>query len=263
MIFYDCRVRYGEHITGGSFKPCPNIAELAKTMQNCGIAGALVYNFFADVGGINIGNDILERDIKAQKEHTPDISFYGAYTIVPSCTNETVPPDGLPDYMREHGFHCLRINPAAHKFLPVAHVIGDYLEVACTYKIPVMFDVSSGDANTDCGFTLAQADGIMRDFPELTAILFYNNVWPSDRLLRPMLKQYKNLYLNTAHFIADGVYEEYASMFGCDRLMHGSCFPDMYMSANILVIKNAEISEESKAKIASGNFFRVIGGWVS
>ena len=262
LKFYDCRVRYGSHIAGGSYTPCHTIDDLVKTIRNAGLSGAIVYSYMTDTAGVIIGNDNLRKDIARQKTENPDIELIGAYTIVPSCTNETVQPDELPAFMKENGFGVIRLNPSAHKYLCVSHTIGDYLQMANDKKIPVLLDAGP-TINHDTGMTLEQADGILRDFPELTAILYYDNVWPNDRFIRPLLKQYKNLCLNTAHFVVDGAYEECVEMFGDARFMHGSCFPDMYMACGVLSIVHAEIPEESKQAIASGNLLRVVKGWVA
>jgi len=261
LEFYDCRVRYGKIISGGPYTRCETIEDLMKALIQAGMSGAVVYSYLADGLGVKIGNDILANDIKTQKSKEPSAPLFGAYTIVPSCTNETVSPDRLPAYMKENGFGCIRFNPSANRFMCVSHVIGDYLQMACDKKIPVMLD--AGDIGHETGMTLEQADGILRDFPELTAILFYDNVWPNDRYIRPMLKRYRNLCVNTAHFVVDGMYEECVEMFGDDRLMYGSCFPNMYMACGVLSVKHAEIPESSKQAIAGGNLLRVVKGWMA
>ena len=121
--------------------------------------------------------------------------------------------------------------------------------------------LDAGPLGHETGITLEQADSILRDFPQLTGMLFYDNVWPNERYIRPMLKQYKNLCVNTAHFVVDGMYEECVAMFGDDRLFHGSCFPNMYLACSVLSIKHAEMPESSKEAIASGNLLRIIKGW--
>jgi len=235
------------------------MCELLGAMGRAGLSGGLVYNFMADGLGVNPGNDALLADLAEQKRDRPEFELYGAYTILPSCTDETVPPGELPRYMKKNNFGAIRMNPAAHRYLSSPYVLGDYLQTASDKQIPVMLD--AGVVNYDTGMTLAQADNYLKDFPNLTAILYYDNVWPNDRFIRPMLKQYKNLYMNTANFVTDGQFEECLDKFGDDRFLHGSSFPTMYMGCNILPIVHAEIPETSKVKIAGENFLRLIKGW--
>jgi predicted TIM-barrel fold metal-dependent hydrolase len=230
-----------------------------ESLENAGMSGGVVYNFLADNLGVVTGNDILASDIREQRQKNPDIDLVGAYTIVPSCSEETVPPDELPGYMKEHGFGCIRFNPTAHQFLFTSHVIGDYLETACENKIPVMFD--AGPINHDTGITIEQADGILRDFPGLTAVLYHEKGWPNDRWIRPMLKQYKNLCVNTTKFVVDGMYENLVRLYGDERIIYGSSYPDSYMGLGVLMLKHAEIPDESKERIAGGNFLRLFKGW--
>jgi predicted TIM-barrel fold metal-dependent hydrolase len=118
-------------------------------------------------------------------------------------------------------------------------------------KIPVLLD-------TSCGLTLSQADDIMEGFPDLTAILFYNNVWPCDRFLYPFLKRYPNLMLDTTHLVADRVYEKAVGIYGASRLIHGSGFPYGYMGVNMLTILHSDLSEDEKSAIACGNIQKLI-----
>jgi len=259
LKFYDCRLRYGILINERPYTGCDTIGELVSSMRRAGVSGGLVYNFTADGLAAVAGNEALLRDLKEQRQQSPDVELTGAYTILPSCTGETVPPDELPGYMKENGFGAIRFNPSAHRYLCSAYVLGDYFEIASEKKIPVMLD--AGSAGHDAGLTLVQADSVLRDFPELTALLYYDNVWPNDRYIRPLLKRYANLYVNTVHFIADGQYEEVVAQFGDGRLLYGSSYPDMYMACGALAIKHAEISEESKRRIAGGNFIDLIRGW--
>jgi len=251
---------YGKHLIKGPFTPCETIGELAAALINGGLSGAVVYCYDSDTAGVGIGNEKLLKDISDQKKKTPELDLIGAYTVVPSCTNETVPPDELPAYMKANGFGCIRFNPYANCFMCSPTALEDYLQISCEKKIPVLFDAGGG-RNPENGMTLEHVDFFLRDFPDLTAVLFYDNVWPNDRFLRPLVKRYKNLCLNTAHFVIDGIYEEYYSTFGCDRLMHGSCYPQMYMGCNMLMIKHAEIPSMCKNAIAGENLLRVVKGW--
>jgi hypothetical protein len=79
--------------------------ELAEAMLNSGTVGGIVYNYDADTVGVAIGNDRLMKDITIQKQLTPQLDLTAAYTIVPSCTHETVPVNELPEYMKENGFN--------------------------------------------------------------------------------------------------------------------------------------------------------------
>ena len=259
MKLLDCRLRYGILINQRPYTNCETIGGLADAMRRAGVEGGLVYNFSADAMAAAAGNDELAADLKQHNASNPGLELYGAYTILPPCTNETVPPDELPAYMKRNGFGAIRFNPSAHRYICAGYVLGDYLSTASEKKIPVMLD--AGPIGYETGMTLEQADGIMNDFPELTAILYYDNVWPNDRYIRPMLLRYKNLCVNTAHFVVDGQYEENVALFGDERLLLGSSYPEMYMACGALPLLRADIPEESKNRIAGGNFERIVGGW--
>jgi len=252
-------MRYGALINQRPYTTCETIGGLIAAIKRAGISGGLVYNYIADGMAACAGNDTLINDIRVAAETNPEIKLFGAYTILPSCTNESVPPNELPAYMKKNKLGAIRINPSAHRYLAKAYVLGDYLQTASDKKIPVMLD--AGPIGYETGMSLDAADDYLNDFPELTAILYYDNVWPNDRFIRPMMKRYKNLYVNAAHFVVDGQFEETIGVFGDGRLLHGSSYPEMYMACGILPIKHAEIKVESKIKIAGGNFIGLMEGW--
>ena len=252
MIFYDCRTSYGKYINKrGPHSPYGTLDELLADMQKAEISGGLIYNVAADNSGVNLGNELLAADLATAADNRPDMDLHGMYTLVPSATGELPAPAELPAVMKATRMGALRINPAAHRYLPSPRVLGDYLEMATERRIPVLLDTSAG-------LTIEAAECIMAAFPDLTAILFYDNVWPCDRILRPFLAAYGNLRLDTTHLTALLVYEETVSQFGADRLVYGSGAPTGYMGVNMLTIMHSDISEAEKLAICSGNLRSII-----
>ncbi|MCL1793316.1 MAG: amidohydrolase [Oscillospiraceae bacterium] len=243
LEFYDCNLNYGPQTSAENLKRCGDIDELSREMSRAGIAGGLVLK---TINEAILANDSLAEDIKNKE------NLKGVWHILPSCTGEIPAPHILPQIMLQNNIAAITVNPKAHRYLPSNIAIGDYLEMACERKIPVLL-------NTSRGISLEQADGIMRDFPDLTVILTFDNCWPSDRFLRPFLEAYPNLRLDMTYMLTDNGLKDMRKKYPAERILFGSGFPESYLGAHMLVIKHAEIDEEDKMKIAGGNLKRILG----
>ncbi len=247
MIFYDANLSYGleSNEDARPLRPCRTIGELRAALDRAGIAGGLVRTVAADLEGVVTGNRMLAHDLKTVQ------GLYGMYTLLPSVTHEIPAPRELPDVLRRDRMPVLRVNPRVHRYLPKAGVLADYLGIAEEAGIPVMFDLN-------CGIQLGEVWDIMERFPNLPAILGWNNVWPSDRNYGPFLAAFPKLKLELSNVMTDQGLEWLVKEFGAERFLFASRFPEMYMGGGMLMLRCAEISDEDKEKIAGGNFLSMI-----
>lgn len=247
LEFLDCNLSYGPQTAAEQLKCCVSIDELTGHIKCAGISGGLVIN---TINEAILANKTVAEDIKNKKDK--DIMLKGVWLLLPSCTEEIPSPNDLPQLMKQNNIGAITINPKVHRYLPRKNVIGDYMEMAVERKIPVLL-------NTARGLTLEEADDIMRDFPDLTAVLHFDNTWPSDRLLRPFLDSYPNLCLDMTYMMmTDSGLKDLLKKYPAERILFGSGFPVSYMGAHMLVIKHAEISLEDKRKIAGGNLKKLL-----
>ena len=244
MEFLDCNLAFGPDTMKGELPGCPDADGLLAQLDRAGIAGGLVY--YAMDEPIQ-GNATMAR-IAAENPR-----LYGVWSLLPSCTGEIGPPDGLPAAMKRGNIAAITINPKANHYLPRASAIGDYLEMAQERRIPVLL-------NTGRGLTPEDADGLMQSFRELTAILTYDNCWPSDRVLRPFLETYPNLHLDMAYMQTAAGLPDIVNKYTAERILFGSAFPECYLGAHMMVIRHAEIGDADKALIAGGNLRRIMEG---
>jgi hypothetical protein len=246
MEFLDCNMSYGPDTMRGQLPGCPDIAELTRRMEQTGVMGGLAYYAMTEPiqGNASVACDILSARADNKK-------IYGVWSLLPFCTGEIAPPAELPFAMKRNGIAALTLNPKACRFLPVASVIGDYLEMARERAIPVLF-------NTGRGLILENVESLMEDFKDLTAVLTFENCWPSDRLLRPFLENYHNLYLDMTYMQTAAGLPDIVNKYSARRILFGSGYPECYMGAHMTVVKHAEIGGEDKALIAGGNLARII-----
>ena len=249
MLFYDANLSYGldSNVTRRPMQVCGTIQELDTALDRAGVTGGLVRQISQDTQGVVVGNQMLADDLK---KSTHDL--YGMYTILPPYTHEIPAPADLPAVMKSLKMPVMRLNPRDHRFLPRAGVLRDYLSVAEDAKIPVMLD-------TACGIGLDECWDIMEHFPNLTAIIAYAQIWPTDRMERPFLAQFPNTVLDLSEMITDQGLEDLVKEYGGTRFLFASRFPSMYIGGQQLNLRCAEISDEDKDLIAGGNFLRLIG----
>ncbi len=249
MIFYDANLSFGLNIDVEKQPPlpCKTIEELQQALKRAGVTGGLVRVEAADIAGAATGNMILEQALAGASQH-----LYGMYTLMPSDTDEIPPPEALPAIMKKGRFGALRLAPQIHQYLAKPQVLGDYLEMASTRKIPVVLD-------TAYGLSITEAYEIMEQFPKLTAILADQYIWPSDRFDRSFLSRFENLRMELSTSINGLEIETLVKKYGPSRFLYGSRFPTMYMGGVMLMLRHANISEADKQMIASGNLLSMIG----
>lgn len=250
MKFFDVNLSYG-YITDVEQRPpspCREFDDLVAALRRAGLAGGLVRTEAADESGAVLGNELL-RD--ALSTAPADLQMYGLYTLLPSYTREIPPPSDLPLIMEKGRFGALRLAPAKHHYLPKAGVLADYFEMAEQFKIPVVFDTSTG-------INVGEAYDIMERFPNMTAILSHHNIWPTERLERPFLARFPNLRMDLSAMIIDQGIEGLTAEYGARRFLFGSRFPRMYIGGAMLQLRRADISEEDKSAIAGGNIAEML-----
>ena len=242
MEFMDCNLSYGPDTMKGRLPGCRDAGELRLQLDRAGIAGGLVYYAMQEpiLGNATVADDLADSP-----------ALYGVWTLLPSCSGEIPPPSALPAVMRQNGVAALTLNPQANKFLARASAFGDYLTMAQERSIPMLL-------HTGRGLTLEQADDLMSEFNDLTAILTFDNCWPSDRLLRPFLDAYPNLYLDMTYMQTAAGLPDFVERYAALRILFGSGYPECYPGAHMMVIKHAPIDEDDKALIAGGNMRRIL-----
>lgn len=250
MRFLDANLSYG-YITAVDQRPpspCETFAELVAALRRAGIAGGLVRTEATDESGVALGNELLREALSSAPDN---LELFGMYTLLPAYTHEIPPAADLPDALKAGGFGALRLAPEKHRYLPKAGVLADYLDMASEKEIPVVFDTSTG-------INIGEAYDIMERFPNLTAVLSYHNIWPTERYERPFLAQFPKLRMDLSAMIIDQGIEGLVAEYGARRFLFGSRFPRMYIGGAMLQLRRADIAEEGKEAIAGGNLLEML-----
>jgi hypothetical protein len=224
-------------------RPCPAAAELVGAMDRAGIGKALAWHVaqrdYSDV----VGNRLLADAIKPHSDR-----LYGCWSIVPPQTGEMPKPVALVDAMVESNIKALRAFVLPRKFILGVPAFGDLFDLMFERRIPLFLPViGKGGAGWQGAYDL------LRDFPNLTCVLCNCGDWGPDMLFRPLLEAYPNVYFEISEYTLDGGIEAFVKDYGAARLLFGTGFPAYEHGGPMLSVKHAEISEEDKCRIASGN----------
>ena len=144
--------------------------------------------------------------------------------------------------------------PDVNRFLLRSEVFGEVFGEMTARRVPFLCRCS-WDAS---GGSWERLYDLLRDFPEMTVILCNVGCWGPDRLFRPLLGAYPNVYLETSEYILDGGIEAFVDRYGASRLLYGSDFPAAYHGGMMLALAHADIADEDKEAIASGNLERLV-----
>jgi len=99
---------------------------------------------------------------------------------------------------------------------------------------------------------------VLSEFPELTVIAAGCGPHGQDRVFRPLLERYPNLYIELSTYMLDGGIESLCERYGASRLLFGSGYPKNCSGAALLNIIAAQIENSDKALILSGNLERIL-----
>ena len=108
------------------------------------------------------------------------------------------------------------------------------------------------------GIEWADIIDILEQYPELTVILTLKSVWPPDRYIKPLLRDFPHTYIELSRYWTDGGLEEMVDFCGPERILFGSGFDSAYFGGIMLMIKHAQIPEKAKQLISSGNLERIL-----
>ena len=207
---------------------------------------ALVWHIAQHDASPQVGNRLLAESI------APHSRLVGCWAVLPNQGQELPPPSSLFREMKSARIGALRVFPNAHRFLVNQVSMGDLLEQMVERRVPLLVSLRRGIEWRDIYALLA-------DFPNLVCVVCDHGCWGTDRLFRPLLERYPNLCVDIAQYMLDGGLEALVSDYGPERLLFGSGFPESYFGGMMLALRHAEIPEEAKAQIASGNLERILG----
>lgn len=245
MFFFDCNVYFGRP-TVPVLATESSVEGLLEEMAHNGVQKALVWHVAQYDAAPQPGNNLLSDAIR------PHPNLTGCWTLLPNQCNEFPPFNIFINQMRAARVAALRVFPKHHHFLLNKVTMGSWLEPLTQLRIPLFLSVARG-ANWEIAYTL------LSEFPELTCVICDHGCWGEDRLFRPIIERYPNVFIDTSQYMLDGGIEDFVGRYGPERLLFGSGFPESYFGGMMLAIRHAEISSEAKEAICSRNLEQLLG----
>ncbi len=190
------------------------------------------------------GNEILNKCMPGFEDRLLPV-----WTILPAITDRAFEPDVFLDHMKKAGVKLLKAFPLQNRYLLNEVTMGRQLSTFEQMQIPLYLEPQPG---------YEYIYSVLKEFPNLTVILCNVGIWPSARLIYPLLDRYPNVYYETGDLGYTHSYEDYCASFGSDRLLYGSNFPSNYPSCSLNCLLTANISQQDKENIAHGNMERIL-----
>lgn len=245
MEFFDCNVFFGLPAVRPP-SPVPSAEMLLTEMDRAGVARALVWHIAQHDASPQVGNRLLAEAIR------PHERLVGCWTILPNQAREFPPPAAFFAEMQAARVGAVRVFPASHRFLLNGVAMGDWLEALAARRIPLFLSLRRGGDWRDIYALLAE-------FPTLVCVICDHGPWGADRMFRPLIERYSNVYIETSQYTLDAGIESFVADYGPERLLFGSGFPESYFGGMMFALRHADISPEAKALIAGGNLERLLG----
>ncbi|MBN1345177.1 MAG: amidohydrolase family protein [Phycisphaerae bacterium] len=245
LAFFDANAFIGRPATGIP-SPAPTAGDLLAEMDHNGIDRALVWHVAQLDYAPTIGNRMLADEI------APHDRLIGCWTLLPCSLPEFPKPDELIASMKDARVRALRVFPERHRYLLRREVFGPVLDVMLQRRIPLILSVERGNP-------WQAIYDLLERMPELVCIVSDYGCWGADRWFRPLLDHYEHVYVDLADYLLDGGIEALVADYGASKLLYGSGFPIQYPGGMMMAIRHAEIGEEDKQAITSGNLDRVLG----
>jgi predicted TIM-barrel fold metal-dependent hydrolase len=246
LSFFDCNAFIGS-AQKGTWRPARGRSEMLAVMDAAGIDKALIWHIGQQDWSIPGGNTLVSEAVAGQDR------LWGCWTILPPQTDEIPEGDALYARMKDERIRAVRIFPANHRFVPSRTALGKVLDGLAKRGVPLFLSVERG------GTDFAVVDRFLQEFPRVTCVLCDVGIWGVDRYTRPLLERFPRLFLETSYLaLHDGVLEETVRKYGSSRLLFGSAFPDRLPASAMLPLRHANITDDDKRAIASGNLERLL-----
>ena len=219
--------------------------ELVSEMDHFGIDRAIVYHSYSLQSDPQEGNKLIDNECKSNSRLNP------SWVLLPNDGLEMPKVSSLILNMHEAGVKALHMFPKQHGY-PVHNLTcGTIFEELALHRLPLLIPWSE--------LTWDEINWICGNYPKLPVILIEAE-YSAGRKIYPLLKAYNNLYIEISrYFIHEGI-EDICKHVGAHKLVFGSNMPFYNPAAILGSLHYAEISDDQRTLILSGNIERLFAG---
>lgn len=256
MKFFDCSacigmgginreiVNHENYIVMEKVKEPKNAQELLAEMDFNGVDCAVVYHQAMKDASVYCGNERILREVNGNEKR-----LFASMSLLPSITDNDFTVEKVSYYIKNNNIFGVRLFPRLQRYMVDKITMGEIMEYLTDIKMPVYLSPETG---WDLLFNT------MKEFPNLTIIVTNYGLWGSDRYIYPLVKAYRNFYVDTSDFQEIRGIEYFVNKFGDEKMLFGTNFPMDNMGGPIATLLGANISISSKEKIASFNLERLM-----
>lgn len=219
------------------------LEDIISEMKHCSISGALVTHQLCVSYDAMYGNMKLLEEIKDYKHLFP------LWNAIPHHNGEFPEPENLINLMSEHQVKAVTLHPKSNAWSLLSKLNSELLQTLEKYQVLTL--IKASELNFD------ELEQLLEQYPTLPLLLTASK-WNAQRFIVPLLKKFQNLHINFSHFQCHYAIETLTELGLQKQLVYGSNAPLMSMGAHRTYIDYADVSNEVKTMIASGNLKRLL-----
>lgn len=247
MLYFDAHVCIGQRPQKHK-RTRWSTEHLLEDMQLAELSGALISHALAHSFDPMYGNNRLAQEI----EKAPD-RLFPVWCILPLGSVDFYSTErGMLGAMEAADVRAVRLvrgNYSLHEA-----VMGDTF--AALEEAQILTLLSMGWAGED---PFAFFHELLDRHPRLP-VLLTDHVWSQQRHVHRLMQLHENLHIEFSAYQINRGIESYAAEFGDERLVFGTGGTEKSPGAARTYIDYAQLSAESKERIAGGNLRRLLGG---
>ena len=242
LKFIDARCQLGRRGVVGVGEPSTH-EEILELMERCHIEKAVAYHSIAKEGEMKAGNLELINLTEG------DDRFIRQWCAMPSAFGEFMSTEELFAGMKEYNVTSLRLLPKTCGYSLRPYALGKMMAAAAECKVPVFINLEELDAEA--------LYALCKDYPDVNFIVG-NTAYRMNRYFGPILESCSNFYVATGNYVSHTGIKTFCEHFGAEKLIFDTGLPTGSATAAVSLISFAEISQEEKQLIASGNIERLL-----
>lgn len=245
MLFFDARARIGPR-----HRKHPEsrwkLNELEAELRFCSISGAMVAHTQSSLYEAAIANERLSGELSDQS------ALFPIWNLVPKFKGSVPGNKEQVRHCKASGVRAVSIYPKTNGWDLHSPEAEELLVLCAEAGLPVYLDVTESSAWSDLKLLFGLHDKLN--------IILTGTTWGMGHPTISAMLEHERLYLTMERFqIHYGI--EYLCGLGLEkRLLFATDAPEMSAGAHRLPIDYAEVSEETRARIASGNLLELLGG---
>lgn len=228
-----------------------DVVALLKTMDEFGIAHALVTHTFAKWHDARKGNERLMREVVGQDR------LAACWVVLPASTGE-VPEEGEQvERLLASGAAAARLCPVTHRLSLEPFEVEGLMAALAERRVPLLLDFDNRHWSEARPWRFIE--WACRTFPNLPVVLL-REPQGNFRTLFPLMDRCPNLVLETSYLQGHDAIRLIAERWGAGRVVFGTGMPAYDPSMPITGLTYAGLSTEALNAVACGTLRALMAG---